>query len=502
MRIRSGIAIAALLALLGVPAAAQGLRIGLQEDPDALDPMQGTTFVGRIVFAALCDKLVDLDNRLNYVPQLATAWDWGEEGRTLTLRLRPGVVFHDGEPLDAEAVKFNLDRYRSTAGSRRLAELRPVQAVEVLDPMTVRLRMAQPFAPLLGVLSDRAGMMLSPKATQAAGARVADAPMCSGPFRFVRRVAQDRIVLEKFDRYWNPDAIHIQQVTYLPIPAANVRLANLRAGALEMMERVSPTDLKEARGQRNLRVAESVALGYYTLSINVANGARARGPLGNAKVREALEAAIDRAALNQVVFDGEHLPSNQAQAPGSTFYNAERPVPVRDVAKARRLLAEAGMPRPAFTLLAVNTPVEQQVGEVIQAMAAEAGFEIKVQTLEAGALTAATDRGEYDAALVLWSGRADPDANVSIWLQSDGFINWGRYNNPAFDAALAEARQRTDTAERQVLYRRASAIYLDERPHIFLYHNKLFWGMSDRVTGFQPHPDGLIRLQGVRLAPR
>jgi peptide/nickel transport system substrate-binding protein len=498
MRIRFGLAIAALL-LAGVPASAQSLRIGLQEDPDALDPMAGTTFVGRIVFAALCDKLIDLDAKLAYVPQLATAWEWGEEGRTLTMTLRPGVVFHDGEPLDAEAVRFNIERYRTTPGSRRAAELRPVQAVEVVDPLTVRFRMAQPFAPLLGVLSDRAGMIMSPKAVQAAGARVGDNPVCAGPFRFSRRVTQDRIVLERFDRYWNPAAAQIQQVTYLPIPAANVRLANLRAGALDMMERVAPTDLQEARGQRGLRVVESVALGYYTMSINVGNGPKAKGPLGNAKVREALEASIDRRALNQVVFEGAYLPSNQAQAPGTAFYNEARPVPPRDLARAKRLLAEAGLPKPSFTLFAVNAPVEQQVAEVIQAMAAEAGFEIKVQTLEAGAMTAQTDRGDYEAAIAIWSGRADPDANISIWVQSDGFLNWGRYGNPELDALLARARQSTDTAARQALYRQASAVYLDERPHLFLYHYKLFWGMSEKVVGFQPHPDGLIRLQGVSL---
>jgi len=493
MRFRLGLALACLLA--GAPAGAQTLRIGLQEDPDALDPMAGTSFVGRIVFAALCDKLVDLDPQLTYVPQLATAWEWGEAGRTLTMTLREGVVFHDGEKLDAEAVRFNIDRYRSTPGSRRAAELRPVQAVEVLGPLTVRSRTAQPFAPLLGVLSDRAGMMLSPKAVQAAGGRVAENPVCSGPFRFGRRVPQDRIVLEKFDRYWNAPAIRLQQVTYLPIPAANVRLANLRAGALDMMERVAPTDLREARAQRSLRVVESVALGYYTMSINVAG----KGPLADARVREALEAAIDRVALNQVVFEGAFLPSNQAQAPGTAFYNAERPVPPRDLARARRLLAEAGLPKPAFTLLTVNSPVEQQVAEVIQAMAAEAGFEIKVQTLEAGAMTAQTGRGDYEAAIAIWSGRADPDANVSIWLQSDGFLNWGNYANPEFDALLDRARQSTDMAARQALYRQASAIYLTDRPHLFLYHYKLFWGMNDKVAGFQPHPDGLIRLQGVSL---
>jgi peptide/nickel transport system substrate-binding protein len=502
MRLRFGVAIAALLLFAGARASAQGLRVGLQEDPDALDPMSGATFVGRIVFAALCDKLVDIDQDLNYVPQLATSWEWGEEGRTLTLRLREGVVFHDGEKLDAEAVRFNIERYRTTPGSRRASELRPVQTVEVVDSLVVRLRMALPFAPLLGVLSDRAGMMLSPRSVQAAGANVGDAPACSGPFRLARRVPQDRIVLERFDRYWNAREIHLQQVVYLPVPAPNVRLANLRAGGLDLLERVAPTDLREARAQRGLRVADSVALGYYTMSINVANGPKARGPLGDPKVREALEASLDRQALNQVVFDGEFVPSNQPQAPGTSFYNAERPVPPRDVAKARRLLADAGVPRPSFTLLVVNTPVDQQVGEVIQAMAAEAGFEVRVQTLEAGALTAQTERGDYEAAMAIWSGRADPDANVSVWLQCDGFLNWGKYCDPRLDDAFARARQRTEQEERRSLYKQASAIYLDARPHLFLYHYKLFWAMSDKVTGFQPHPDGLIRLQGVRLAAR
>ena len=502
MSFRFGAVMATFLMLCGLPVAAQTMRIGLQEDPDSLDPMAGATFVGRIVLTAMCDKLIDVDSNLNYVPQLATAWEWGDEGRTLTLRLREGVVFHDGEPLNAEAVRFNLDRYRNTPGSRRATELRPVQAVEVVDPMTVRLRMAQPFAPLLGVLSDRAGMMLSPRATQAAGARVGEAPVCSGPFRFTQRVQQERIVLDRFDRYWNAQAIHLQQVVYLPVPAPNVRLANLRAGGLEMMERLAPTDLRQARGQRGLRVEESVALGYFTMSLNVANGPRARGPLGNPKIREALEAAIDRRALNQVVFDGAFVPSNQPQAPGTPFHNDAHPVPARDVARARQLLTEAGVPRPSFTLLVANSAVDVQVGEVIQAMAAEAGFDIRVQALETGALNAQTDRGDYEATIAIWSGRADPDANVSIWLQCDGFINWGLYCNPAVDELLSQARQRTDTAARQALYRQASAIYLADRPHLFLYHAKLFWAMTDRVSGFQTHPDGLIRLQGVRLAAR
>ena len=162
-----------LIAVLCVSAAAlssaQTLRVGLAEDPDVLDPTLARTFVGRIVFSALCDKLVDVDEKLNLVPQLALSWQWSADNKTLTMKLRPGVTFHDGEKLDAAAVKFNLERHKTLAGSNRRGELAPLASVDVVDPLTVRLNLTAPFSPLLAALSDRAGMMVSPKAAQAGG---------------------------------------------------------------------------------------------------------------------------------------------------------------------------------------------------------------------------------------------------------------------------------------------------------------------------------------------
>src|SRR5271154_3548436 len=206
----------------------QTLRIGLAEDPDILDPTLARTFVGRIVFSALCDKLFDLDEKLNIVPMLATSHEWSADNKTLTLKLRPGVTFHDGEKFDAAAVKFNIERHKNMAGSTRRGELTPVASVDVVDPLTVRINLSAPFAPLLALLTDRAGMMVSPKAAAAAGDKFGANPVCSGPFKFVERVAQDRIVLERYPGYWNKGEIHFERITYLPIVDATVRLANLR----------------------------------------------------------------------------------------------------------------------------------------------------------------------------------------------------------------------------------------------------------------------------------
>lgn len=485
--------------LLATPVLAAGtLRIGLNEDPDALDPARSGTFVGRIVFAATCDKLVDLDAQDNFVPQLATAWQWAPDGLALTMTLRQGVKFQNGEKLDAEAVRANILRYKTAPESLRKGELGPVNAVEVVDPHIVRLHLSKPYAPLVAVLSDRAGMMLAPKAMAALGPKIADVLPCAGPFKLTERVAQDRIVVDRFPGYWNAGAVALDRIVYQPIPDSTVRLVNLEAGKLDLIERMAPTDVAKVKANPHLRLISTTALAYYTLSINLG----AEGPLAHdTRVRAALEASIDRVALNQVVMDGQFTPSNQFEAPGTRYWNPTRPVPPRDVAKAKALLAAAGAPHAGFTLITGNSPVETQVGEVIQSMAAEAGFAIKLQTMEANAEVAATKAGAYQAALVLWSGRADPDGNVAIWLACDGFLNWGKYCSKPFDDVLVRARGTPDVAERQALYRQVSDIYLEDRPHIILYHVKWLWGASDKLSGFIPTPDGMIRPQGIKLAP-
>jgi peptide/nickel transport system substrate-binding protein len=246
-----------------------------------------------------------------------------------------------------------------------------------------------------------------------------------------------------------------------------------------------------------LRLISQAALAYYSMSINLV----AETPLKDPRVRAALDAAIDRSALNQVVFDGQFIPSNQFEAPGSRYWDPDHPVPARDLVKAKALLKDAGQQHPSFTLLTGNSPVEQQVGQVVQSMASEAGFDVKLQTAEANALVAAGRAGNYQATIVIWSGRPDPDGNVAIWLACDGFLNWGKYCNPKFDDLLARARGVTDVAQRQALYRQVVDIYTTDRPHLVLYHAKWLWAMSDKVSGFTPTPDGLIRPQGMALAP-
>lgn len=488
------------LALSAAPAAAQHLRVGIASDPDVLDPTLSRTVAARQVFMAMCDKLVDIDEQGRIVPQLAAAWAWEEDGRALRLTLRPGVTFHDGVPLDAEAAAAGLRRHLTAQGSTRRGEMGPVRAVEIAGPMEVRVRLDEPFAPLLAALADRAGMLVSPRQETVLGADFQREPACAGPFRLTRRVAQDRIELERFPAYWDAGAIHVERVTYRPIPDATVRLSNLRAGALDVIERINPSDVGTVRADRRVRLHTGPSLASFYIAVNVANGPRADTPLGrDPRVREALERAIDREALVRVAFEGLHIAGNQSVPPGHPFYAASVPVPGRDVARARALLREAGHERVRMQMLVPNTSDYVQASEVIQAMAAEAGIDIELVLLETGTLLRQWTSGDFEALIIQWSGRVDLDANIYSFKACGQSLNGGRYCSPAVDAALHEARTSVDPARRAAAYDRAARIYLADRPYIYLWHPRLLIGTTAQVEGLRMVPDGLIRLQGLRV---
>src|SRR2546423_12959830 len=326
--------------LTAAPAAAQSvLRIGLNDDPDALDPTISRAYVGRLVFAALCDKLFDVTPDLKIVPQLATGYEWAADHKSVVLRRRPGVKSHDGEPFNAEAVRFNIDRHINTPGSFRKSEIGEITKVDVVNDLTVRFSLSEPLTPLIAALTDRAGMMVSPKAAKDLGDKFGTKPVCAGPYRFVERVAQGKIALERFAGYWDKGSIHVERVEFVPITDSTARLASLRSGDLHMIERVSPTDLGQIREDARLKVVGVPELGFQVIRLNVANGPKSKA-FADVRVRQAVDLAIDRETLVKTVFNNEYIAGNQGVSPSSPYYNAKLPVPKRDVARAKQLLRE------------------------------------------------------------------------------------------------------------------------------------------------------------------
>jgi peptide/nickel transport system substrate-binding protein len=482
-------------------ASAQTLRIGLAEDPDILDPTMARTFVGRIVFAGLCDKLFDLDEKLNVVPQLATSHQWSADNKSLTIKLREGVTFHDGEKMDAQAVKYNLERHKNMKGSNRRGELAVVSSIDAVDPTTVRINLEAPFAPLLAVLTDRSGMMVSPKAAEAAGEKFGAKPVCSGPFRFVERIAQDRIVVERFANYWNKGEIHFERIVYQPIVDATVRLANLRSGQLDFIERVAPSDIPNLRNDSRFKIAKIVEIGYQGITINVGKSDLAqKNPLGrDPRVREAFELSLDREAIVKVAMEGEAQAGNQWVAPSNRFYGKSAPLPKRNVERAKQLLKEAGVPNPSFTLMTPTTSDAQRIAQIVQAMAKEAGFDIKIQSTEFATSLNLADKGQFEAYVLAWSGRADPDGNLHTMLACKGPTNYAGYCKDDVEKLITESRTSLDATRRAAAYDKIAQQVQKDRPIVYLFHRHWLWAHTAKLSGLRTVPDGMVRVQGLKM---
>ncbi len=476
------------------------LRIGLAEDPDILDPTLARTYVGRIVFSAFCDKLFDIDEKLNIVPQLALSQETSADGKEVTIKLRPGVKFHDGETFDAEAAKFSLERHLTMPASFRKPELASVDHIDVVDPQTIKLVLKAPFSPLISQLADRAGMMVSPKAAKAAGDKFGLHPVCAGPYKFVERVQQDRIVFEKFADYWNKNNIFIDRVVFLPIVDATVRLANLKSGGLDLIERVLATDIKDVRADPKLKLSTVTEIGYQGITLNIGKD-KAKGPLSqSAKVRQALDLSIDREAINQVVFNGEFKPGNQWINPDHPYYQTAFPIRARDVEKAKALLKEAGVTPPVNVDFMVPKGAETEaVAQVIQSMASEAGFDMKIRVTELATSLKQAEAGEYQAFLLRWSGRSDPDGNSYVFLHTNAPQNYSAWSNAEADKALEGARLVTDIAHRKAVYEKLTKQVMEDEPVIYIFHQRILIAHTARLEGYKAVPDGLVRVVGLKL---
>jgi len=476
------------------------LRIGLREDTDVLDPTLSGTYVGRIIFAGMCDKLFDYDPKLNIVPQLATGYDY-KDPTHLILHLRSGVLFQDGEKFDAAAVKYSLERDLTMPRSLRKGQINSIQSINIIDPLTVELVLKEPNAALLAQLAGRPGIIVAPEVAQKEGADFGLHPVCAGPFKFVERVPQQKVVLERFKRYWDAKAIHFDRVEYIPLVNTAVTLANLQTGQLDIAERIVPTDVPAVEKDPRLDIVMDTSLANEGVIFNVANGPASKNPVGeSAKLRQAFELAISREALIHVVYNGLYTPVAQANPPSSQFYVPSIAPPKRDIDAAKALVDASGSKPPIrLTLLVPNSPDLLQAAQVIQAMVQPAGFDLKIRAMEAASSLAAAQAGDFQAFLIAWSGRADADGNMYSFLHSGYGFNVGHYSNPEVDALLDKARIVQTVPERRAVYADLWKLEREDMPYIYLWSAKNIVGIWKTVHGFRQVPDGIIRLQGMRF---
>jgi peptide/nickel transport system substrate-binding protein len=485
------------------------LRIALAGEPDMLDPTLGRTLVGRTVFTSICEKLYDIDGKLNIVPQLAAALPTiSADGKTVTIKLRTGIKFADGTTMDAAAVKTSLDRHMTLAGSARKSELAAVASVAVTDPSTVTLTLKAPNAPLTALLADRAGMIMSPTALAAEGDKFGNNPVCVGPFKFSLRVAQDRIEVVKDPNYYNASKVHLDKVIYRIIADSTTRFNNLSSGDVEVYDTVSPNDLDALKGNSKLALLTSDSLGYNGITVNVGNINGVGKPAGtlqapyasamatDARVRQAFELSIDRKTLNTVVNKGVYTPACGPISSSSPFSSdAAQACPPYDPNQAKALLTQAGVTMPfKISMVIGQTPDASRLGQALQSMVKDGGFDLQLEPVEFNASLTQTDAGKYQMFQIGWSGRVDPDGNTDNFLTSAGSQNNSGYTNATIDQLLTDARTQSDLATRKSLYGQAITQLHKDAPLIYLWRPPNFTGVAKTVVGVQVLPDGLIRV--------
>jgi peptide/nickel transport system substrate-binding protein len=483
------------------------LTFALSEDPDPLDPTTSSTFVSRIVYVDMCEKLYDVGPKLQIVPQLASALpQLSKDKKTMTIPLRRGVRFNDDTPFNAQAVKTTLDHFITYKESSRTGDLASVASVEVADPYTVKLHLKAPSAPLLSLIADRAGMILSPtQLKKLGGAKFATNPVCVGAFKYTDRVAGDHITLDKSPFYYDRDKVHLKRIIFKIITDGPVRASNLRSGDVDVAERLEPFDVVSIKGDSSIKLQETTSIGYQGITINTGNTrsiekgfqpGKVKTPLGqHPELREAFEAALDRDVINKVVFYNQVTPDCGPISPVSPWFDKSLKCPGRNLAKARQLVAKSGVktPIPVKLMLEASSQTER-LGQVIQAMAKEAGFAVNIQPSEFTTALDRGDQGDFDAFQIGWSGRVDPDGNLYSQQQSEGATNYGGEANPSVDKGLEEARTTTETDKRRAIYKRVISTLARDRNIIYLYHDKLFTGSRGDVSGVEVRPDGLPRV--------
>jgi peptide/nickel transport system substrate-binding protein len=486
------------------------LVLALAEDPDALDPTLARTLVGREVFVNMCEKLYDVDENLELVPQLAAELpEVSEDGKVVTIPLRDDVTFNDGTTMDAQAVKTSLDRHRTLEGSARTGDLAAVESVEVVDPSTIQLNLTAAFSPLTAQLADRAGMIMSPAQLEKAGEEFGSDPVCVGPFSFVSRTPGSEIVLEKSDDYYDADQVKLDRVVYRIITDANVRLANVQSNDVQVAERIAATDVAKLETDPSVRLIGQESLGYQGISINIGNVngigepvGQVGTPLGSSpELREAFELSLDRDVINQVVFAGKYAPGCTPLPPASPYHDESIECTKRDVERAKEIIADAGVETPVPVTLTVGTsPENLRLAQVIQSQAKEAGFDVQVAPTEFASALDASDAGDFDTFQVGWSGRVDPDGNIYNFLHTGAPLNITGESNPELDQLLEQARLTDDQAERKRLYSEALQTAAEDRPILYLYHPVNYLATTPEVAGVEYYADGLPRLKTAGFA--
>jgi peptide/nickel transport system substrate-binding protein len=476
-----------------------GLTAG---EPDALDPTLARTFSGREVFLTFCEKLYDLNSKAQIVPQLASQLPTiSKDKLTVTIPLRKGIKFNDGTPFNADAVVKTIQRDQTLKGSARASEISPVDTVTAQGQYTVVFHLKTPYSPLTAQLADRAGMVMSPAQLDKLGDKFATNPICVGPFMYDNRVAGDTITVVKSPFYYDKKDVNLDKIVFKVENDAAAAAAALKAGDLQALDGVASTELQGVVHTPTLRIIKQTGLGYQGITVNLGNkngllkGYSSVGtPITNDKLREAFEMAIDRKAMNKVVFGGTVLPGCTPISPSSAWYDPSVQCTPYNPTQAKKLVQQSGVSSPTVHLMVPTGSVALRQAQFLQSEEQAVGINVVIDSTDFVTSLSKADAGTYDTFQIGWSGRVDPDGDIYQFVGTTGSQNDSGYTNPRLDLILNNARKAATEKARRTLYRAAQKLILADRPLIYLYHPVTRAGLSKSLKGVSLYPDTLLRV--------
>jgi len=419
-----------------------------------LDPHRASISQDATTLFPVYDRLVHLSPQGDLIPGLAESWEFSDDGLTLTLHVRPDVTFHDGAPLDAEAVKVNLERGKGIEGSSVATDLAAMESVTVVDPMTLTVNLSTPNVAIIGSFPDRAGVLVSPKAI-ADGVDLDANMVGAGPYKMVSHVHGDSTKYVRNDDYW--DTEHLAKVKNLEIRviADNVaRLNAIRTGEISATT-VSASQVPDIEGNPDLTLRYNTELAYTYIVQN-----RARNSQDDVRVRQALLYGLDRQSICDTLLAGQCIITDQPFPPGYFAYNEDMPQVLYpyDPEKAKELLAEAGVTSLNLSMLTpAGLPTYPEMAEVIQAQWAELGVSVEIRPTDPTSLGEVMFAQEQaDTMLAGWGGRPDPAMTFIQRAGPEAFANPGGVTTPKMVDLIAQATSIADPDEREAALKEGS----------------------------------------------
>jgi peptide/nickel transport system substrate-binding protein len=455
--------------------------VAMARDLTTLDPTKNQDVYGSTVLALVSEGLYEVDKDANTVPRVIEKAE-NPEPNVYVWTLRRGIKFQDGTDLDAEAVKFNINRHVQDEKSVRHQDVKDITAIDTPDPSTVKVTLKQPYAPFPTKLTigSSAGTLLSPTAVQKLGDNLqrdlTDAG--AGAFKFVQWQRDTQVTVQRNDTYWKKAADgsqlpYLDKVVLKIIPDENVRLTNVQTGDADALSgNPPPKDVANLKTSTDVVYKEIPDLGWSFITVNTS-----KEPFNNPAARRALSYAIDRDQILKTVFFGVGSVLDTPVPPTIPWAfdkdPSTHPYLKQNLDKAKQELSTAGMPNGyKFTVQISNaSPVIQQTAELIKDQIKKIGLDMTIQPIEFGTLVQNADKGDYEAALIGWSGGTDPDGNLySLFYTKAGF-NLSKYSNPDFDKLLDQGRTTLDQTQRGDIYKQAQKILYQDQPFIVYYQN-------------------------------